>query len=46
MQSPLIANGGEISGIGGFVEITKIEQETYIRLGKYQHICRIAPNKA
>jgi hypothetical protein len=33
MESPLIANGAEISRIGGLVEIAKIERK-YRRLGK------------
>jgi hypothetical protein len=44
MESPLIANGAEISRIGGRVKIAKIERKVQAPRVKYQNFFRAVSN--
>jgi hypothetical protein len=48
MESPLIANGAEISRIGGFVKIEKIERKVQAPRAsvKCQYFCKVVSNEA
>ena len=46
MESPLIANGAEISRIDGFVKIAKNRTKSPGASIKYQYFCRIVSNEA
>jgi hypothetical protein len=47
MESPLIANGTEISRIDGFVKIEKKKRTKSLGASvKYQYFCRIVSNEA